>query len=126
MSGIVLVFPILADKVEAWRRFCQELAGSRRQLYEISRQRLGISREQFALVETTYGSTAVTTLEAPNAAQALEQIISSEFPFDMWYREQLLELHGINIFGYEQLVQPAQLLQNQEVHFEWIRRESDG
>lgn len=126
MSGIVLVFPILADKVEAWRRFCQELAGSRRQLYEISRQRLGISREQFALVETTYGSTAVTTLEAPNAAQALEQIISSEFPFDMWYREQLLELHGINIFGYEQFVQLAQLPQNQEVHFEWNRRESDG
>ena len=43
MSGIVLTFPILAGKVEAWRRFCQEISGSRRQMYEASRQRLGIT-----------------------------------------------------------------------------------
>ena len=28
-------------KVEAWRRFCQELSGSRRKTYEASGQRLG-------------------------------------------------------------------------------------
>jgi len=71
MSGIVLTFPILAGKVEAWRRFCQELSGSRRKQYEASRQRLGITRERMALMETSFGATAVTTLEAPNVAQAL-------------------------------------------------------
>ena len=35
MSGIVLTFPILAGKVEAWRRFCQELSGSRLKLYVV-------------------------------------------------------------------------------------------
>ena len=65
MSGIVLTFPILAGKVEAWRRFCQELLGSRRKPYEASRQRLGITREQLALVDTAFGATAVTTLESP-------------------------------------------------------------
>ena len=64
MPGIVLTFPILAGKVEAWRRFCQELSGSRRRMYEASRQRMGITRERLALVETAFGSTAVTTLEA--------------------------------------------------------------
>jgi hypothetical protein len=120
MSGIVLTFPILAGKVEAWRRFCQELYGSRRQPYEASRQRLGITREQLALVETTFGSTAVTTLEAPNVSQALGQIISSVLPFDTWYREQLLDLHGINLAGYEQYAHPEPLPINQEVHFEWM------
>ena len=119
MSGIVLTFPILAGKVEAWRRFCQELSGSRRKAYEASRQRLGITRERLALVNTAFGATAVTTLEAPNVALALGQIIASVLPFDLWYRKQLLELHGINLAGYEQFAQPTPLPQDQEVHFEW-------
>ena len=119
MSGIVLTFPILAGKVEAWRRFCQELSGSRRKTYEASRQRLGITRERLTLVNTAFGATAVTTLEAPNVALALGQIIASVLPFDLWYRKQLLDLHGINLAGYEQFAQPTPLPQDQEVHFEW-------
>lgn len=119
MSGIVLTFPILAGKVEAWRRFCQELSGSRRQPYEASRQRLGITRERLALVDTAFGATAVTTLEAPDVAQALGQIIASDIPFDIWYRERLQELHGINLAGYEQFAVRTPLPPNQEVHFEW-------
>jgi len=119
MAGIVLTFPILADKVEAWRRFCQEMAGSRRKSYEASRQHLGITRERLALVETAYGSTAVTTLEAPDIANALGQIIASTSPFDTWYRERLKELHGIDLAGYEKFSRREPLPLNQEVHFEW-------
>jgi hypothetical protein len=126
MSGIVLTFPILAGKVEAWRRFCQELADSRRQPYEDSRQRLGITRERLALVDTAFGATSVTTLEASDVAQALGQIIASDLPFDIWYRGQLQELHGINLAGYEQFSQPTPLSINQEVHFEWTLNSNVG
>ena len=119
MTGIVLTFPILTGKVEAWRRFCQELSGSRRQMYEASRQRLGITFERLALVETAFGSTAVTTLEGPKVSQALGQIIASALPFDVWYRERLQELHGVDLAGYEQFAQRTPLPENQEVHFEW-------
>ena len=119
MSGIVLTFPILSGKVEAWRRFCQELSGSRRQPYEASRQRLGITFERLALVETAFGSMAVTTLEAPDVDRALGQIIASEIPFDVWYRERLQKLHGINLAGYEQFAQPTPIPDNQELLFEW-------
>ena len=125
MSGMVLTFPILAGKVEAWRRFCQELSGCRRQPYEASRQRLGITREQLALVDTAFGSMAVTTLEAPDVAEALGQIIASLLPFDVWYRERLQELHGINLAGYEQFAQRTPLPPNQEVHFEWTLNSSN-
>jgi len=124
MSGIVLTFPILNGKAEAWRRFCQELCGSQRNLYEASRQRLGITRERLALVETAFGATAVTTLEAPNVAKALGQIISSVLPFDVWYREKLQELHGVNLTGYEQFAQPT-LPSNQELLFEWTLNPSN-
>ena len=119
MSGIVLTFPILAGKVEAWRRFCQEISGSRLQMYLSSRRRLGITYEQMALLETAFGATSVTTLEANDVGQALCQIITSIIPFDRWYRERMQELHGINLTGYEQFVHHEPLLQNQELLFEW-------
>ena len=119
MSGIVLTFPILDGKVEAWRRFTQELCGFQRKSFEDSRQRFGITRERLTLVETTFGATAVTTLEAPDVAQALGQIIASILPFDIWYREKLQELHGVNLAGYEQFSQPTPLPPNQELLFEW-------
>jgi hypothetical protein len=125
MSGIVLTFPILAGKVEAWRRFCQELSGSRRKTYEASRQRLGITRERLALVETAFGSAAVNTFEAPNVDQALGQIIASILPFDVWYRERLQELHGVNLSGYEQFSQRTPLPNNQELLFEWTLNTSN-
>ncbi len=119
MPGIVLTFPIVAGKVEAWRRFCQEMSGSRRLMYEASRRRLGITREQLALVETAFGSAAVTTLEAGDMGLALGQIIVSDLPFDRWYREQMQELHGVNLDSYADFLQPAPLPMKQELLFEW-------
>jgi hypothetical protein len=72
-----------------------------------------------ALVETTFGAMATTTMETHDVGQALGKLITSILPFDRWYRERLQELHGINLTGYEQFVQPAQPLQNQELLFEW-------
>jgi len=119
MSGIVLTFPIVAGKVEVWRRFCQELSGSRLQMYLSSRRRLGITHERLILVETPFGATAVTTLEAHDVGQVFSQIITSRLPFDVWYRQRLQEIHGINLVAYEQFSQPMPLPQNQELLFEW-------
>jgi len=119
MPSLVLTFPIVADKVEAWRRFCQEMSGSRLLMYKASRKRLGITYEKLALVETPFGSTAVTTLEAKDMGQALGQLITSIFPFDLWYREQLLELYGVTLGSYEKFSQPAQNANKSKIHFEW-------
>jgi hypothetical protein len=46
-------------------------------------------------------------------------------PFDVWYREKLQELHGINLAGYEQFAQPTPLPPNQELLFEWTLNSSN-
>jgi hypothetical protein len=120
MPGIVLTFPILIDKVEAWRRFCQELSGSRLQMYIASRRRLGITRERLALVETASGAVTITTVEALKVTWALEQIVTSDLPFDRWYREKVQTLHGFSLAGYAKFVQPEQPLLGQELLFEWM------
>lgn len=119
MAGIVMTFPIVAGKVEAWRRFCQEMAGARSETYEASRRRLGITFEQMALVETPFGSAAVTTLEAQDIARMLTEIITSDLPFDRWYRARVEELYGVNLSRYEQFAQPAPAARPQELLFAW-------
>ena len=49
---ILVVAPILPGKAEAWRRFIQEMWGSRRREYEASRRRLGIRVERAWISET--------------------------------------------------------------------------
>jgi len=119
MPGIVLTFPILPSKVEAWRRFCQEMSGSRAIMYEASRRRLGITRERLALVETPFGSAATTTLESPDIGRALTELIASDLPFDCWYREQVEELYGVTLTRYEQFAAPSAATRPQEPLFEW-------
>ena len=119
MPGIVLTLPIIAGKVEAWRRFCQEMSGSRLKMHEDSRRRLGITRERLTLVETAFGSAAVVTFEARDVGRALSQLVASTLPFDFWYREQLQELHGVRLASYEQFMQPMSPPQRQELLFEW-------
>ncbi|MFZ6030587.1 MAG: hypothetical protein ACOYYS_23005 [Chloroflexota bacterium] len=126
MPGMVLIFPILAGKVEAWRRFCQELSGSRLQMYITSRRRLDITYERLALAETTFGPVAVTTLEAADVERALGQIIISKLPFDRWYRERVEVLHGINLARYGPFSQRIALPENQEQLFEWALSSTDG
>ena len=118
MSNIVLTLPIVAGKVEAWRRFCQELSGSRLQTYIASRRRLGVTHERVELVETPFGSTAINTIEATDLSKAFAQIATSELPFDLWYRERLHELHNIRLNSYEQFAQPAFASGGQELIFE--------
>lgn len=119
MPGVVMTFPICADNVEAWRRFCQELSGSRLQPYISSRRRLGITGERFALVETTFGAATVTTLEAADVGRALEQIAVSDLPFDRWYRDRIMALHGIKLAEYKRATHPDASPQDQELLFEW-------
>ena len=78
------------------------------------------------LVENPYGAMAITTLEAPDVAQALGQIIASHLPFDVWYRKRLQELYGVNLAGYEKFLQPIPISSNQELLFEWTLESNIG
>jgi len=119
MSGVVMSNPIALGKVEAWRRFCQELAGARRQSYEASRRRLGITRERLGLVETNFGSAAITAIDAPDLGQSLGEIMTSNHPFDRWYRGRIQELQGVEQTSYGLLSEQPSPSQAQELLFEW-------
>jgi hypothetical protein len=96
-QAVIIVARILPGKAEAWRRFMQEMLGSRRQEYEASRQRLGIQAEQAWISETKRQTTGVIFIEAENQEQLSLVLATSDHPFDCWFREQLLTLQGLDL-----------------------------
>ena len=90
---------ISADQEEPWRRFLQELSGSRFEEYADSRRRLGISAESVWLApKPSGGGVAIVYLEADNPEWALRELVAElatpETPFDSWYATQMHELFG--------------------------------
>ena len=95
MASLVLVLPLLPDTEEAWRRFYQELAGTRRAEYEQSRRQLGITREQAWIVQTHPGELLIACLEAEHLEQVIPTLLVSDLPFDPWLRQHCQSLSGL-------------------------------
>ena len=73
------------------------MQGSRRADYEASRRRLGIFAERTWLSATAQGEQAIIVIDVENPAQLLRELITSEAPFDTWFRQQLLNLNGVDL-----------------------------
>jgi hypothetical protein len=92
---VLLAWDVSADQEEPWRRFLQELSGSRYDEYAESRRHLGISDESVWLApKPSGGGIAVVYLEAEDLERALRELAESEVPFDTWYEAQMRKLLG--------------------------------
>ena len=108
---------ISADQEEPWRRFLQELSGSRLEEYAKSRRRLGILAESvWFLSESSGGGVTVVFLEAEDPERALRELVAelaaSEISFDSWLRRGMHEHFGCD---FAQLPRPGR----GELLFSW-------
>lgn len=94
MASLAMAFPILPGKTEQWKHFVQEMAGPRRSEYEASRKRVGLTREVTSLQHTPQGDMLILYNEAQDIQRAFEVMAMSQEPFDVWFREQVKEIHG--------------------------------
>jgi hypothetical protein len=98
MPSVAFASPILPGKTDADRSAMESVArGERKADHEASRQRLGISREAVWIQQTPNGDLAVIYLEADDLRAAFAGLGSSEEPFDVWFREVLRDVHGIDL-----------------------------
>jgi hypothetical protein len=96
MASLASVFPVLPGKLEQWKHFAQEMAGPRHAEYEASRKRLGITREIAYHQQTPTGDLAVVYIEAQDIPGVFQGLGTSQEPFDIWFREQAKEIHGVD------------------------------
>ena len=97
MKSLILALPIVRGKEEEWRRFAQELKETYPRDYEDLRRRLGIRAERVWLVQEACGEVALTCAEAEEPEEVIRRLAASEKPFDAWFKEKLLELHGYDL-----------------------------
>ncbi len=95
----LIVWQVSADQEEPWRRFLQELSGSRFEEYAKSRRRLGIFAEfVWFAAKPSGGGAAVVFLEAEDLERALRELVAelaaSETSFDSWLRREMRKLFG--------------------------------
>jgi hypothetical protein len=97
MTALTVVLPLLPGKQEAWRQFCQTLQGSRRCAYDAWREQMGIAQEEAWLSQTAQGDLVHVHLQVEHPEHVLADLSTSHRPFDRWLRQQLLELHGLDL-----------------------------
>lgn len=74
-----------------------ELDTSRKEGYAVSERRIGIEREFWFLQNAPQGDLYVAYMESQDFGHALETFCASSDPFDRWFKEQLLDVTGLDL-----------------------------
>jgi hypothetical protein len=96
-ASVVVALPILPGKEEEWRRFAQELEETHAREYEDLRDRLGIRAGSVSLVWTPRSEMALVRAEVEDPEAVLGTLRASKEPFDAFFKEKVLELHGYDL-----------------------------
>jgi hypothetical protein len=116
----LLDWEVSEDQEEPWRRFLQELSGSRYEEYAESRRRLGISAESVWLApKPAGGGVTVVLLETEDPERALRELATSEAPFNSWYGTEIRKLFGCDFVRLPRLA-------GGELLFAWREASGEG
>jgi hypothetical protein len=116
----LLDWEVSEDQEEPWRRFLQELSGSRYEEYAESRRRLGISAESVWLApKPAGGGVTVVFLETEDPERALRELATSEAPFNSWYGTEIRRLFGCDFVRLPRLA-------GGELLFAWREASGEG
>lgn len=98
MENIAFVVPLLAGKEEKDREAMVSCwNGDRKAEHDTARAALGVTRESVWAQDTPNGKVAVVYLEAESLGKAFQGMATSGAPFDVWFREHCLEVHGLDL-----------------------------
>ena len=97
MATYAFMNPLKAGKTETWKKYIAEMTGPRAAEFKESRKRIGLTKEQVWLQHTPAGDFVVVYWEAADIGKVFEAFMTSQAPFDTWFREKILqESHGMD------------------------------
>lgn len=97
MASVAFAAPILPGKLEAWKRFNDELNGPQRKEFEDQQKRIGIARQRVWLQHTPAGDMVLVVQEGEDPQKAMEILGASDNAFDVWFKEQVKDVHGLDL-----------------------------
>ena len=96
MPSTLIWLPLKPGQTEATRAFAAECIGPRYAEYDASERRIGIHAENWYLQHTPTGDTFVIVIEGPDLNASVAAFVASQDPFDVWFKQRMLELTGID------------------------------
>jgi hypothetical protein len=97
VDRICVVFPLLPGKTEDARAFQRELDTERKAEYERSERAIGITKEHWFIASVPSGDQLVVYMESPDFNQALGKFSQSQEPFDVWFKQRLAAVSGVDL-----------------------------
>ena len=94
--GVVLA-PILEGKLDAWKQWIEEMNGPRSQELNSFNSRYGLTKREAWLAETPGGSAVIAIHEGPGGDGFMQKLGTSQESFDVWFREKIKEIHGLDV-----------------------------
>jgi len=96
MQSVAFARPLLVDQTDAHRLALASCwVGARKEAYQDARRRVGVVREVVWVQRAPGGALAVVYMEADDLDKAFTILGTSVEPFDRWFRDQVLQVHGI-------------------------------
>ena len=97
MDHICVVFPLLPGKTEEARAFQRELDTARKAEYDRSERAIGITKEHWFIASVPSGDQLVVYMESADFTRALGMFSQSQEPFDVWFKQRLAEVSGVDL-----------------------------
>ncbi|HEX6463838.1 MAG TPA: hypothetical protein VFZ98_05275 [Vicinamibacterales bacterium] len=110
MEHICLAMPVLAGKSDAACDFFRQLDAGRRAEFDASERRIGITKELWYLAKLAAGDHVIGYMETNDFNRALQSFVASRDPFDMWFKQQLLAVTGLDLNNPPANMTPPELL----------------
>jgi hypothetical protein len=105
-----MAFPIPPEKLETWRSGMREIAGPRRAEFDESRQRKGVTSSKVWLQEGPGGPLELLVMEVEDPVRVFTEFGTSQDPFDVWFREFIADVYGLDLAQPPAGPPPEQLL----------------
>lgn len=86
--------PILEGKTEAARQFAAKMMENGGERF--SQANTTVTKESWFLQQTPVGDFLIVYTNAPDPNQVSKNLAESQEPLDVWFKEQVLELTGID------------------------------
>lgn len=97
MDQVCFALPLVPGKTEAARAFMRELEGPRKAQFAASEKRIDITKESWYLQQTPNGDLFVAYMESPDFAKALAAFSQSKDEFDLWFKQQMADVTGVDL-----------------------------
>jgi hypothetical protein len=97
MDYVGFALPIHPGKTPDARAFQRQLDGERKAEYAASERAIGITKELWFVQETANGDLFVAYMESADFAKALGQFAASREPFEVWFKERLAVVTGVDL-----------------------------